>query len=310
MAKLPEQDKIALEIYEAAIREYERVNQERRYGRESHRRYLGMSQIGDPCSRKLWFDFRGFSPKPKDGRMLLIFDDGDHVEEKLVKYLRIAGYKLENTGKDQLAFRMFDDHFCGHCDGVIYGVTQLPHILECKSANKNKFETFRKNGVKATYPQYHAQCQCYMGYSGLERALVVVYCKDNAQIYTERIHFNKHDFETYNNKAFDIITSNDPPKKTLKQDSMECQWCDYSIPCWSPGEAIVMASDKTCGTCHYFEWHGLKKCCTHPDHPYFLNIYGMVCPDYSYMWEKAWPGHTVNRPDAVGIDQVTEAPSA
>jgi hypothetical protein len=149
VATLPEQDRITLQIYEAATRENAATNKKRRFGRTDHRLYLGMSQIGDPCERKLWCDFRSFTPKPFDGRMGLLFDDGNIYEAKIIKYLRLAGFHLEHTGHDdQLEFRQLDGLFCGHADGVIHGVTQRPHILECKSANKNKFASFRRTGVR------------------------------------------------------------------------------------------------------------------------------------------------------------------
>ncbi|MBR5346984.1 MAG: YqaJ viral recombinase family protein, partial [Deltaproteobacteria bacterium] len=53
----------------------------------------------------------------------------------------------------------------------IKGVTSLDHVLEIKSANSRRFKAFRESGVRAISREYYCQVQCYMGYSGLERAL-------------------------------------------------------------------------------------------------------------------------------------------
>lgn len=310
MAKLPAQsvDKIALEMYEVAAQEHSSINAKRRYGSGKHRKYLGMSAIGGACERKLWYDFRNYTPTPFDGRMALLFDDGNFYEDKLVKYLIMAGYPVEHTGKDQLEFARFDDLFKGHCDGVIHRVTQRPHILELKSANKNKFTSFQRFGVRQTYPVYYSQVQCYMGYSGLERALFVIYCKDNSEIYTERVYFMKHDFEALHARAEKIITANEPPGRAFNDKSvMDCQWCDYRIHCWTD-EGMIMADDKVCGNCWYQTWKGLKSCCTHPGHPYFLHVWGIGCPDWSYIFDKDIGPHKLNRKPCVDKNQIIEAP--
>jgi len=261
-------DKIAAEIYESATR---RTNE--------RRRYLGMSAIGGPCDRALWYGFRGYTPAPIDGRALLIFELGDCIEDILIRRLRDAGYRIDG---EQLAFEAHEGFFRGHCDGVIHGITKRPHILECKSANRRRFETFRDFGVRAVSPTYYCQVQCYMGYGRLERALVVIYCKDTSEIYTERVYFVKPDFEKLHERAYRIITANAPPPRAFDDEStMECRWCNYRLHCWMPEEAIIMADDKVCGTCWYQIWQGLKPCCTHPDHPYVLRQWGVGCDDWS-----------------------------
>jgi hypothetical protein len=239
--------------------------------------------------------------------MELLFDDGNYYEAKIIKYLRLAGFRLEHTGRDaQLEFRQFGGLLCGHADGVIHGVTRRPHILECKSANKNKFASFQRFGVRKTYPVYYSQCQCYMGYADLERALVVVYCKDNSEIYTERIHFNRLDFQVLHDRAHQIITANDPPERAFaNSNALECQWCDFRLHCWTD-EGIIMAEDQVCGTCWYFGWDGLTKVCRHPDHPYEIQTWGIGCDEWSYLFDKELKGRPLNRKPRVEPDRLTE----
>jgi hypothetical protein len=100
-----------------------------------------MSAIGDNCARKLWLSFRGYTPLPLDGRVLMLFRFGDRVEEEIIYHLRLAGYSVEGQ---QESFADHDGWFKGHADGIIHGVTRQQHILEIKSCNANKFKAFQQ----------------------------------------------------------------------------------------------------------------------------------------------------------------------
>ena len=258
--KIPPQDKIATDLYEAATRM-----------RQSRRTYLGMSSIGDPCSRKLWFGFRRYTPIPIEGRTLMIFRLGDCIESEIILHLNEAGYRVEGQ---QDAFTDHGGWFSGHCDGIIHGVTSRPHILEVKSANDKKFKAFRDYGVRKTYETYYSQVQCYMGYSGLERALFVIQNKNTSEIYTERVYFDSETFQSLRQKAYRIVTSNDMPAKT---ESPLCSWCDYRIQCQQPEHAI---NDPDCMNCDFHYWDGLTRICNHKRHPYPIQQISGSCPDW------------------------------
>jgi len=266
LSKMPPFDKIANEMYEAAARS--RDNQTRRS-------YLGMSAIGDPCARKLWLSFRGYTPLPLDGRILMLFRFGDRVEEEIIYHLRLAGYSVEGQ---QESFSDHDGWFKGHCDGIIHGVTRRQHILEIKSCNANKFKAFQQYGIQKTYQVYYDQAICYCGYAGLERALFVIQNKNNSEIYTERVYFDSEVFEALKQKAYQIITANDPAPQSFTEDSQTCGWCDHRVTCWMPSEAIQTLRD--CMTCEYLKWIGLVRSCLHKDHPYEIKQRIGVCGDF------------------------------
>ena len=260
MAPIPQENKIANEMYEAASR-----------ARGESRNYLGMSQIGDPCKRKIWFGFRGYTSLPLDGRAAMIFDIGNRVEDAVIHWLKEAGYQIDSQ---QLDFSAHNGFFKGHCDGIIHGVTSRPHILEIKSANEKKFKAFKENGIAKVSPTYYGQVQCYMGYSGLERALWVVMNKNTCEIYTERCYFNREDFNALHQKAAEIIKSSIMPQKT---ESSLCEWCDFRLWCQEPLSAMQTA--KTCGTCHHC-LGGIPPTCSVGDRE--LKRWGMSCNDWQF----------------------------
>lgn len=227
-----------------------------------------MSGIGNPCSRAIWYAFRGYSPLPLDGRAAMIFDMGNRVEDAVIHWVTEAGYDITDR---QLAFSAHNGFFRGHCDGVIHGITERPHILEIKSANAKKFKAFKDNGIAAVSPEYAAQVQCYMGYGGFERALWIVMCKDNCEIYTERAYFVREEFERLDKKALGIITAQDAPDP----EPHMCEWCGFRMWCKSPDEAIQ--SKSTCGTCVSLKM-GLEPECVR--HKVKIKTWGISCQDW------------------------------
>ena len=250
---------VALAMYEAAAN-----------SRSSSRNYLGMSQIGHECARYLWLGFRGYKPMPIDGKAIMIFRLGDRVEEEVVHHLKLAGYRVEGQ---QDGFEDFTGLFRGHCDGIIHGVTSQAHILEIKSANDNSWKAFKEKGVKEKSATYFAQAQCYMGYSGLTRALFVIHNKNNSEIYTERLYFDEEVFLSLRGRAKSIITSNKMPDPV---NGFACRWCDQRLNC----EGEIMA-DKVCGTCKWMDFDpNTVRRCLHPNHPFELKQWGVCCPDW------------------------------
>jgi hypothetical protein len=203
------------------------------------RNYLGMSGIGDGCDRKLWLKVNGYPEHQLEGRIARVFDMGHAVEARVKAVFREAGYEITD---EQLEFVDFDGRFRGHCDGIIRGITQKPHILEIKSANDESFKKFKKQGLNSK-PVYYDQLQCYMGYSGLERGLFVVENKNSQDLYVERVYFDPPRFEEIKVKAAKLLSANYPP--TIDNDYPYCNTCEF-------GGAVCEHSLKTCFYCKRF----------------------------------------------------------
>ncbi len=261
--KLP--TKIVDDMYEAASR----------FRKDAGvRSYLGMSGIGGQCSRKIWYGFRGYTPTALEGRAQMIFSLGDRVEEEVIKWLRAAGFTV--TGM-QDAFEALNGLFRGHCDGIIEGPKVSRRILEVKSASASRFKAFQEGGVQAVSPEYYAQVQCYMGYSGLPKAQFVIMNKNDCSLYTERIHFSKMDFAAIEAKAAEIIGLNCEPPKAFDEDSIECRRCDYRMHCW---HGPYVQEKPTCGTCPDCEFTGVQPRCL--KHQRDINKWGFSCPDWRF----------------------------
>ena len=106
--------------------------------KNEHRPHLGGSQIGNECSRALWYQFRHAWSPTFDGRMLRLFETGDREEDRIVANLRAVGItvwdKDPDTGK-QIMFSECGGHFALSLDGVGEGFAESskPHTLEFKT---------------------------------------------------------------------------------------------------------------------------------------------------------------------------------
>lgn len=202
------------------------------------REHLGASQIGKPCYRQLWYQFRWCVPFNHPGRLLRLFRRGELEEKVLTGDLRAIGvtvHEVDPQSGKQYRFADCGGHVGGSCDGVALGIKEAPktwHIVEYKTCNDKSFKALCKNGVEGEKPEHFAQMQLYMGWAELTRALYLAVNKNDDSIYQERIKFDKAVFKALCDKAREIVFSEEPLHK-FKTDSsfVPCVYCDYKQQC-------------------------------------------------------------------------------
>jgi hypothetical protein len=161
--------------------------------RDRQRSRLGLSEIGHPCKRYLWYRHHGYQGPAIDGQTLRLFSLGNVIEAHLIDDLRSAGYQILGM-QDPVKLSYGDCHLFGHCDGIISGLVESdrPHLLEIKTANEKSFKLLKKaNSYEKWSPKYKGQIHAYMLGLSLARALVLVYDKNTSEIYSERIRFDR-----------------------------------------------------------------------------------------------------------------------
>ena len=213
---------------------------------EKPRGYLGMSQIGDSCSRKLWYSFRWAGREAFKADTLKRFADGHRTEDLIIERLRLVeGLDLFSINESGGQLRVTDHggHFSGHLDGTVEGLLQAPktrHVLEVKCVGEKGFAKFKKcvadNGekgaLKAWNPVYYAQAQCYMHYTGLTRHYIVVATPGGRDWTSARTEYNAADALQLVAKAKRIIEAHEPPERISRSPSWyECKWCAFSPIC-------------------------------------------------------------------------------
>ncbi len=223
---------------------------------EQTRGYLGMSEIGHPCSRYLWFKFRNCIKSNISGRVYRLFETGNLAEQRFIEELKAIGCEVHDRDEqgDQFSCNDFGGHFSGHMDGCakgLPGVGATFHVLEFKTHNDKSFTKLSKEGVKAAKPQHYCQCQCYMHYSGMTRALYLAVNKNDESLYAQRVHYNKEEALDLVYRAKNIITSVEPlPRLSDRPDYYECKWCDAHDICHGCDKALPLPMI-SCRQCCY-----------------------------------------------------------
>lgn len=234
--------------------------------KEPVRTYLGASQIGEECLRKLGYSY---SHTPVDigreltGRSIRIFDTGhagedtaalslgaeDVPEEEFfrtctIRWMNDAGFKLitrDKAGK-QFGFMALDNRFGGHMDGIIIGnpfPDEIPRPVgwECKTLNQKSWNKIKKYGIKEASPVYYAQMITYMAYMELTAFLLTVLNKNTQELNHELVLYDAKEAQKQSDKAVTVIRAVEAgellPRCTDNEDYFMCRLCYWRFRCWN-----------------------------------------------------------------------------
>lgn len=248
------------------------------------RPHLGASLIGRSCERQLWYTFRWAKIASHEPRILRLFQRGHLEEANLSDMLRAAGVTVhqveQSTGKQ---FRFGNGHFSGSMDGACIGLPDAPktwHVLEFKTHGKKSFDTLQAQGVKKAKPEHWAQMQCYMAWTGMERALYMAVCKDDDRLHLERIEYNKEAADQFFERAERIINAAEPPQRIGDASWFECKWCDYKDICHGTEAPAV-----NCRTCAHStpEASGTWSCSRHKQDGIPVQFQKQGCDAHRYI---------------------------
>jgi len=217
------------------------------------RMHLGASQIGKPCSLALWYSFRWSSDPGFIERVLRLFDSGFKEEARIIDDLRAVGinvYNRDPASGEQINYKEEScPMFSGSVDGIGVNFPEAPktwHVVELKTSSKKLYDKMVKEGVEKAKPEHYAQIQVYLRWSGLDRAMYIVCCKDDDRLYSERVYYDKDFAEQLVAKAKRIIFSDVPLERISDNpDSMFCKWCEHAPICHSG--RLPLISCRTCG---------------------------------------------------------------
>lgn len=244
------------------------------------RTYLGMSEIGRPCERALWYNFRWARPVRFDALTLKRFADGHAGEAVIVGRLKatpgLEVHDLDTSG-EQFGFLDHANHFGGHMDGVILGLVQAPktwHVIEVKISEKwNELDKVRakvgeKHALREWNPVYYAQGVLYMHYAQLTRHYLVCGSPGARRWTAVRTDADPAHAAWLTAKAERIIFADTPPQRIGGPDHFNCRMCDHAGVCHEGKPAR-----RSCRTClHVTPSRGGGWRCEHPDFPHELSL--------------------------------------
>lgn len=244
---------------------------------DGHRKHLGGSQIGKPCSRELYYafrwvkkpDFNSYSPEGEltrhAGQTLRLFQRGHKEEVSFTDYLVGIGCVLEATPETQLRIVDVGGHFGGSLDNVgylpeRYGITDRI-LFEFKTMNMSNFNKIKRLVKKneeigivepilpKIKPEYWSQVCVYGFKMQLKYVYFMIVDKNTDELYVEIIALDWEHGKTMLDKAAMVITAQQaPPQISLHRTNFSCKWCNFTDICHDPKNNPV---EKNCRSCKY-----------------------------------------------------------
>jgi len=197
------------------------------------RTHLGISEIGDPCSRRLYYKFHWMKFEYFNGRMRRLFKRGHREEERFINYLEGIGFdvrRFDDSGK-QFRVSAVMGHYGGSCDGVGYSPwgskdTRYAFLLEFKTHNQKSFDKYLNEGLLKSKPKHYDQ-MCGYGYMmNIEYGIYFPENKNTDEIKVKVVKLDHKRGEQLLNKAEEIIIAKEPPPKISENPAFfECKWC-------------------------------------------------------------------------------------
>lgn len=241
------------------------------------RQYLGMSTLGDPCGRALWYSFRWAYKEQVSPRVQRIFDRGDLEEDRIIADLMIAGCDI--SGRQDVY--KCGEHLKGHCDGKIDNLPDIPNeqvLLEMKTMKASSFaDAKKKNDLKKSNYKYYCQMVVYMYMDDLNFGLMVITNKDTEERHYEIVKADPDLALDLLNKGVDIINSTIPPAKLNESPTwFECKFCRAKEVCHYGKEP-----ERNCRTCEHVSVTDEGWYCSKNDYHLGLEQQEAACDDYT-----------------------------
>ena len=209
---------------------------------------MGYSGLGHKCKRYVWLNFRWAFDRYVDKRVARIFERGDWEENRIIRDLESVGIIVTDQ---QLEMTDSTGHVCGHIDGIASNVIGYdPNermLLELKTMNDKRFQTYLKEGLERSDPEYYVQINMYMGKLGLDKCLFIVTNKNNEQREYTVYDFDPECFEEHEGIAMDILTAEYPPDRIGHRTYFACKMCGAYEYC----QKATVPTSVNCRTCKY-----------------------------------------------------------
>ncbi len=211
-----------------------------RAGREPSREYLGASSVGQPCLRRIHWDWR-HPNRPTEAKTHRVFWRGHTFEKYIADQFVLGGFTL-HRGSPETGFEQAEGRFRGHCDGVfkagpaVEGVG-YPCLWEAKALGEKSFAQIERDGLQKAKPEYYGQVQLYMAYLGLTEhpAIFTIANVGNGELVHLLVEYDAVEAQRVSDRAVTVLKA-DAAGETLPRISDDpsfwlCRFCSHRPRC-------------------------------------------------------------------------------
>lgn len=201
------------------------------------------SNLGGDCVAQLWYAYRWAKKSDIPAPRQRIFDVGNASEERLVRYLREAGWSVQDTDPskagrdfDQWNFKALDGHISAYLDakGSHPEFTQGEEIvIEFKTMRHDKFNTLvAKQSIKLVNYAYYVQHVMYLKAENKRFGLMMVECKSTSELYFEFIRRDDETADRAMSVAHTVRDARQRPARIAESSTFRlCKTCDFQGVC-------------------------------------------------------------------------------
>jgi hypothetical protein len=243
-------DRAASEIFGNDLKE---VSYQRFHKPAQVRKYLSLSSIGTPCSRKLWYKVNEAEKgEPLGAEAIGTFFYGDMIEALVIALAKASGHDVQG---EQTKLNVHG--IIGHRDCIIDGVT-----VDVKSASKYSFQKFANHNLREEDPfGYISQLSSYV-YAGKDDPLVLdktsgaflVVQKDRFKLCLDKYDFT----EELKVKEQEMLAAKEMVKGPIPEDRIkpvpqsktspntmldtQCSYCEFRKTCWPEARTFAYST--------------------------------------------------------------------
>ena len=190
------------------------------------RPYLGLSQAGDECDRRLWLYQQERAITKREAR---IFETGKILEGMILRELKEV-FVIKNRQKEII----IDDKIKGHVDAIGYlrdDPKKINYLIEIKTMNYRRFTELTKGLVPK---EYIAQMNVYMYALKIKSGFLVALNKDTSELYLTQLQLDEMAAQININRLKQIVASTQEPERLSIRGLPHtiCQWCAFKDHCW------------------------------------------------------------------------------
>lgn len=221
---------------------------QRRRDRQPPRNYVGMSELGDNCLRRVYYNAVKAPRKEFSARQLRAFEVGHLYEALTAEWLREAGFTLLSQDGHGAQFRVYqaDGRLSGGIDGVLTAgpeafnrLITYPALWENKALAAKWWKEIVRHGLQDAEPKYFGQVNVYMGYFQLQQCLFTAENKDTGEIYCEILPYSLQAAQAASDRGVEVIqaieSGTEPRRLCPTKAYFEVNMCSFADHCFREG---------------------------------------------------------------------------